>query len=562
GVLKDDEFDEDKEKLAEFYRNEGYIDFEIKEAKVEQTNPKWVTIRLVIFEGKKYNVGTVGFKGNTLFTAEDIRAGWEKGKGLRMIEGKTFTPKGLEDDRQAVRDFYGSKGYIDTQVEAVKNANTETGAIDLVYQVVERDKSFIERIDIRGNVKTKDKVLRRELAVSPGEPFNLVSVNLSKQRLENLNYFEKVDAKPEPTDVPNRKNLVVSVEEKNTGNFSIGAGFSTLDSVLGFVEITQGNFDIANPPYFTGAGQKARLRASYGAFSQDYVAEFVEPWFLDRKLALDIKLYHRETSYNQLVYDEVETGARIAVDRALGSDFLRGSLSYTIESVGIKNVQTNASPELINMAGQSLVSKVGVGLTYDTRRGGLIPTGGQRTSLLGEIAGGPFGGDNNFYKTEFTTSWYFPGLREGHLLEMGGRIGGIQPYDGSKDVTIFNRFYLGGPRTLRGFKYYDVGPRFSLGEPAGGNTYWMGTAEYSVPIIDRLRLAVFYDIGSVYAGSFSINPHTSKGEVLYSDNYGIGVRLNLPFGPLRLDYGWPLSHDAQTGSSGRFNFDVGFTRDF
>lgn len=566
GVLKDDEFDEDLERLAEFYRNEGYIDFravELKDVKFEQTDPKWVTIRIPIFEGRKYNVGTVAFKGNSLFPAEQIRAGWEAGRGIQMTEGKTFTPKGLETDLRAIRDFYGAKGYITARADAAKNPNVETGNIDLVYEIVESDKAYVERIDIRGNIKTKEKVIRRELAIAPGETFDMVSVNLSRQRIENLNYFEKVETAPEPTDVPNRKNLVLTVEEKNTGNFSLGAGFSSIDSVLGFVEVTQGNFDLFKPPYFTGGGQKGRLRLSYGARRQDYVATFVEPWFLDRKLALGADVYHRNSDYNVLLYDEVQTGARISLERALGSDFLRGNFTYTIESVGIKNVATNASPELVGETGRSLVSKVGLGLSYDTRRGGLIPSGGQRTGITAELAGGPLGGENDFYKLELGSSWYFPGFREGHLLELGGRIGSVEPYGSSTNITIFNRYFLGGPRTLRGFEYYGVGPRDSLREPFGGKTYWMSSVEYSVPtIIDRLRAAVFYDIGNVYTSAFSFNPNKARGEVLYSDNYGVGVRLNLPFGPLRLDYGWPIKKDAFTGGGGRFNFDVGFTRDF
>ncbi len=258
----------------------------------------------------------------------------------------------------------------------------------------------------------------------------------------------------------------------------------------------------------------------------------------------------------------MQTGARLTLERALWSDFFRGSLSYTLESVGIKNVATNASPELMAEAGRSLVSKVGLGLSFDTRRGGLIPTGGQRTGVSAELAGGPLGGENDFFKMELSSSWYVQGFREGHLLEVGGRIGSIEPYGNSTNVTIFNRYFIGGPRTLRGFEYYGVGPRDSFSEPFGGKTFWMGTAEYSVPLIDRLRFAVFYDIGNVYTSAFSFNPNRGRGEVFYSDNYGVGVRLNLPFGPLRLDYGWPIKKDAFTGSGGRFNFDVGFTRDF
>src|SRR5262249_20744722 len=161
-----------------------------------------------------------------------------------------------------------------------------TGTMDLEFLLEEGQKSYIEKIEIRGNTKTKDKVIRRELAVAPGETFDMVRVKVSKQRLEGLQYFEKVDTRPEGTDVPNRKNLIVGVDEKNTGNFTLGAGFSSVDSIVGFAEISQGNFDLFHPPTFTGGGQKFRLRIQLGTQRKDFVISFVEPWFLGRKLSL------------------------------------------------------------------------------------------------------------------------------------------------------------------------------------------------------------------------------------------------------------------------------------
>ena len=554
--FKDDQFDDDKEKLADFYRNEGYLDFEIKDIQIEYPKPNSLVIKFQIFEGKQYKVGAVAVKGNNIYPAADIE------KTIKMTAGKTFTPDGQRKDVEAIRDFYGSKGYIDSRISAVRTPNTETGNMDVTYQVDEKDKSFVEKIEIKGNVKTKDKVIRRELAISPGETFDLVRVKLSKQRLENLNYFEKVDAQPEPTDVPNRKNLVVGVEEKNTGNMSVGAGFSSVESVVGFVEVSQGNFDLFKPPYFTGGGQKMRLKVSYGSRRQDYLISFVEPWFLDRKLAFGVDLYHRNTSFQSSLYDEVQTGARLSLERALWSDFVRGNVSYTIENVGIKNVDPAASAELRAEEGTQMVSKIGAGITYDARTGGLVPTGGHRVELISELAGGPVGGDADFFRLELRGSQYLPGFWEGQTWELIGRVGSIQSYNADR-VTLFNRYFLGGPRTLRGFRYSHVAPVDSLGEPFGGNTYWLGSVEYNIPIVDRLRFALFYDIGNVYRSSFSFDARSTAGERLYQDNVGVGFRINIPnLGPLRLDYGMPITTDLHQNKSGRFNFDVGFTRDF
>ncbi|MSU27724.1 MAG: outer membrane protein assembly factor BamA [Pedosphaera sp.] len=554
--FKDEQFEDDKERLAEFYRNKGYLDFEIKDVVLEYPQPDRLVIKFQLFEGKPYKVGVVAVKGSSLFPSAELE------KDIRMSSGKTFTPAGQRKDVETLRDFYGTKGFIDARINAVRTPNTETGNMDVTYQVEERDKSFVEKIEIKGNVKTKDKVLRRELAISPGETFDMVRVKLSKQRLENLNYFEKVDAQPEPTDVPNRKNLVVNVEEKNTGNMSLGAGFSSVESVVGFLEVSQGNFDLFNPPWFTGGGQKMRLKASYGSRRQDYLLSFVEPWLLDRKLAFGVDLYHRNTSFQSSLYDEVQSGMRLSLERALWTDFFRGNVSYTVEDVGIKNVDPAASPELESEAGTQIVSKIGASITYDTRTGGMIPSGGHRVELATEFAGGPFGGESDFYKMELRGSQYFPGFWQGQTWELLGRFGAVQGFSGDR-VTLFNRYFLGGPRSLRGYRFADVSPRDSLNEPFGGNTYWMGSVEYTIPLIERLRFAMFYDIGNVYSSSFSFNPNIAKGETMYQDNVGFGFRLNIPnLGPLRLDYGIPITSDRNQNKSGRFNFDVGFTRDF
>jgi outer membrane protein insertion porin family len=598
GVFKDEQFEDDKERLAEFYRSKGYIDFELKDVKIDHPNPRTMVIRFIVYEGRQYKVGSVKFTGNKLFSAEEIAAGIRalqpKGvlvkktklgpNGLKMDVGDVFTPKGYLDDMQQVEDFYGAKGYIDIasarNLNVVRIPNTETGTMDLEFKIDEGQKSYIEKIEIRGNNKTKDRVIRRELAVSPGEVFDMVRVRLSKQRLDGLNYFEKVDARPEPTEIPQQKDLVIAVEEKNTGNMTMGAGFSSVESLVGFAEITQGNFDLFHPPNFTGAGQKFRLRVQLGTQKQDYLASFVEPWFLGRKLQLGVDLYHRQLNFQSLedLYDERRTGAHVGLTRALGSEFLIGSLGYRIEDVGIKfngSVSSNSLPggfglpsahpqipdDLLAESGSSLITKFEATVAYDTRNSTSLPDKGQRTELSLELAG-PFGGEKDYFKIDLKTHWYFKGFFTGHVLEILGGTGVADAYGDTKNVPFYDRYYLGGLYSLRGYRYRSISPRqpdsfgFHSNEPIGGNTYWFASAEYSVPIIDRLRFAMFYDIGYVRSDflSYTLNE--------YDDNWGLGLRLNLPIGPLRLDYGVPIHHDKFNGSSGRFQFSVGFERPF
>lgn len=598
GVFKEDQFEDDRDRLMEFYRSQGYIDFEIKDVQFVHPTPNTEIIRFIIYEGHQYKVGSIAFKGNKLFTADQIAAGMrallpvgtiQKTKagphGLKMDVGDVFTPKGLTEDVQQVQDFYGAHGYIDVSsprtLDVKQIPNTETGTMDLEFDVDEGQKSYIEKIDIRGNTKTKDRVIRRELAVSPGEVFNMVKVNISKTRLQGLNYFEKVDTRAEQTDVPGRKDLVIGVEEKNTGNMTVGAGFSSVDALVGFAEVTQGNFDLFNPPRFTGGGQKLRLRAQLGTQRQDYEAEFIEPWFLQKKLALDVNLFYRKLDYLSVhnLYNESDAGGRVSLTRALGSDFLIGGVGYSFENIGIHFNDQTTGPydvgrpipgtpvqvpqDLLDEEGYSLVSKLTGSLAYDTRGPGLLPEKGQRTSLAVELAG-PFGGSKDYYKLDLKTHWYFKGLFPGHVLELLGGTGVADSYGRSSSVPFYDRYYLGGLYSLRGFRYRSVSPRqpddpvtgFHSNEPIGGDTYWFGSAEYSLPIIERVRFAVFYDVGNVMRNSYSYNFSN------LNDNWGVGIRLHLPIGDLRLDYGIPIHHDRYNSGSGQFQFTVGSDRPF
>jgi outer membrane protein insertion porin family len=616
GYLKDEVLEDDREKLREFYREKGYIDFELKSVEYINPSPKKLIVRFNVYEGVKYKVGSVKFTGNKLFTAAQIANGMRllhavyhvRGKlgtnGLAMDVGDVFTPKGLASDGEAVGDFYGAKGYIDVNTSTrnlnVKRIpNIEAGTMDLEFEIDEGQKTYVEKIEIRGNTKTKDKVIRRELLVSPGEVFDMVRVKISKSRLEQLQYFEpgKVDLRAEPTEPPitGRQNLVVGVEEKNTGTFSLGAAFSSVDEIVGFAEMTQGNFDLFHPPTFTGGGQKFRLRIQLGTVRQDYTATFEEPWLFGKRLRLTTELYHHEANYQSLesIYNETRTGGTVGLEKALGTEFLRGSISYTLEDVGIilnsgfhdrivRNTQGGGGPggdhgdgppliipsnvpdAILAEVGHHVLSRIRLGLAYDTRNSVQLPNKGQRTELSGELVGGGIGGDRDFYKLRFQTAWYFRGLGKGHVIELIGR-SGVADGIGSSDVPFYERFYLGGLNDLRGYKYRSVGPREALfpGEPIGGDTYWFGTAEYSVPIFEQdkergigVRLAVFYDIGDVRSGAYDYKLSD------YTDNWGIGLRLNLPIGPLRLDYGIPIKHDQFNGNSGRFQFGVGYTRDF
>jgi outer membrane protein insertion porin family len=618
GFLKDDVLEEDREKLTDFYRDHGYIDFELKDVKFEYPTARRMIVRFIIYEGTQYRVGAVSFTGNKLFTTNDIALGIEHLKaaggytgklgphGLAMDVGDIYTPKGYTTNIDQVEDFYGSRGYIDVtrsshNLIVLRVPNTERGTMDLEFQIDEGQKSYVEKIEIKGNTKTKDKVIRRELAVSPGEVFDMYRVKMSKSRLEGLNYFDKVDTHPEPTDITSRKNLVVAVDEKNTGNLTLGAGFSSVDSLVGFVEVSQGNFDLFNPPTFTGAGQKFRIRVALGLLQEDYLASFIEPWFLGKKLQLGVDLYYRDLNYQSLnnEYQEIRAGTKVSLTRALWGDRLIGGINYTFEDVGIllnsgyhpeevrgghdttgpyggttgpggsqpgsppRIVPQNVPDAILDETGYHLLSSVGGSLSYNTLGAGMLPHNGQRTTLSGSFVGGPLGGDKEYYKLDLNSDWFFPGFVKGHVLEITGTAGVAESLD-SGDVPFYDRFYLGGLYSLRGFSYRGVSPRqpgISPEEPIGGDTEWWGSAEYSIPIFEQphgvgVRFAFFYDIGNVLSDPYNFSLKN------FDDDYGVGLRLLLPIGPLRLDYGIPINHDQYNSASGKFQFGVGYTRQF
>ena len=283
GRLDETQLQQDLDSVKEFYQNHGYIDVEVKEVRKERENGPMI-ITVVITEGTQYHVGKIAISGYQATTEQKIRA------LLKMKEGAVYSPKALHDDAKAVADAYGSGGYVDTLI-VPEGAPAGPGRIDVHYKIEEGDRFFVQRINVVGNTRTKDKVIRREVLIAPGDVFNTVRVDTSKKRLDNLGYFSKVETYPDDTGVAGRKDLTVQVEEKRTGSFSFGGGFSTVDQLVGFAELTQGNFDLQNWPAFTGAGQKFRLRVQYGTQRKDVILIVTEPWFLDRPFSVGGQLF-------------------------------------------------------------------------------------------------------------------------------------------------------------------------------------------------------------------------------------------------------------------------------
>jgi outer membrane protein insertion porin family len=470
------------------------------------------------------------------------------------------------------------------------------------YKIEEGNRSFVQRINIIGNTRTKDKVIRREILVSPGDVFNTVRVDISKKRLENLGYFGKVEAYPEETGIEGHKDLLVQVEEKRTGSLNFGAGFSTVDNLVGFVELTQGNFDLMNWPSFTGAGQKFRARAQVGTQRKDFLVSLTEPWFLDRRFSLGGQAFYSEATYLSSVYDQRSYGFSVEARKPLFW-FVYGTLGYGLQEIEIYNVDSSASADIQNQAGSRVKSQITTSIVLDRRDNPLLTRTGQRVSISPYVAGGFLGGDEQIYGWDAEASQYFhfPGdlilllnaeaatvdvwnkPEKQTVTVLGPVPTAIPPAPAVTEeiasVPIYDRLYLGGSNNLRGFNFRDVSPKDSNGQAIGGQSLARATVELTFPIVAKTRGAFFYDVGLVNVDAWDFGDHTqeiprspeaiqkalrfglpvtprSTYDNLASD-VGFGLRLDLPIGPLRLDYGFPIQKAGNSGR-GKFNFSVGY----
>jgi len=577
GRLDEAQLQLDLTSIREFYQNHGYMDVQVNDVRKERPNNGQLQITIGVIEGPQYHVGRITASGYKATSIEKLHA------VMKVKEGDVYSPKAIHDDAKAIADNYGTGGYVDLNI-VPQNKPAGAGRIDVHYQIQEGDRSFVQRINIIGNTRTKDKVIRREVLVSPGDVFNTVRVDVTKKRLDNLGFFSKVETYPEDTTAPSRKDLVIQVEEKRTGSLNFGAGFSTVDSLVGFVELTQGNFDILNWPYFTGGGEKFRMRIQYGTTRQDFEIGLTEPWFLDRRLSLGGQAFYHEASYLSSVYNQRNYGFAIEARKPLGN-WMAISLGYRLDNIEVFDVNSDVSQEIRAETTSTLKSQVTTGWVFDHRDNPFLTRRGQRVSVTGYVAGGPLGGNDQIYGFDIEGSQYFH-LPWDLILLLNAEVAAVNVWGGPetqiinesfvekgpdgkpiKDVNgnkvydlvpkevstllIYDRLFLGGSNNLRGFNFRDVGPKDKNGEPVGGLSMARGTVEVTFPIVVKARGAIFYDTGML-----SSDPYTWDGSH-YASDVGIGLRLDLPIGPLRVDYGIPIERDGNK-SGGKFNFNVGY----
>ena len=541
GRLDETQLEQDVNSVKEYYQDHGYIDVEVKEVRRERIKGK-LSIVVVLVEGPLYRVGKISVTGQKVASGGKIRA------LMNLKEGGVYSPKMIREDSKKIADAYGSGGYVDLQV-VPQGVPAGEGKIDVHYQIQEGGPSFVQRINIIGNTRTKDKVIRREVLIAPGDVLNSVRVETTKKRLDNLGYFSKVETYPEDTGVAGRKDLTIQVEEKRTGSLNFGAGFSTIDQLVGFIEMTQGNFDLLNWPNFTGAGQKFRARLQYGTRRKDVVLSLTEPYFLDRRLSLGGELFFREADYLSSIYAQRNYGSSLELRKGLGP-FTAVSLQYRIEVTELFDVAPGASSQILRERGSSTKSQITTSISHDTRDNPFLTRRGHRVSLIPYVAGGFLGGSEQIYGLDLEARQYFH-LWKDTILLFSANIASVDNWGDGTRVRIYDRLFLGGSNDLRGFDFRDISPKDINGEPLGGQTKAAFTVEYTIPLIEKARAAIFYDTGFVNAAPWDFSTSHVVSDV------GVGLRLDLPIGPLRIDYGIPIQKDRTRGN-GKFNFNVGY----
>jgi len=417
------------------------------------------------------------------------------------------------------------------------NPRTEQTAelkVNVAFEIVEGPEVYVERINITGNTRSQDKILRREIPMVEGDLFTLQKLQRARQRLVNLNYFDRVDVTTLPGSSKSKIIINVDVAERPTGLFSIGGGYSSVDSFVGTIDLQQNNF--------LGRGWQVGFKIRAGATSQQGTISFTDPWFLDTPVSVGVDLYKQFRQYTEYDYETLGGGPRVSYPFW---DYWRWFAAYRLSQDKISNATAETESLLGDEVGTTITSLVSFSLTRDSRDNVTTPSKGAQTTMLLDVAG--LGGDNKYFKAIVSQSYFRP-IWFGHILSARVEAGYGAGF-GNQDLPIFERFYLGGPNSVRGWKYRQISPIDGAGQKIGGTSELLGNLEYIIPLPFSLRLAFFVDAGN----AFGFDTKISEGLKWAA---GAGVRWNSPFGPLRLDYGYKLN-PSKGEDPGAVQFSVG-----
>ncbi|MEZ5669201.1 MAG: outer membrane protein assembly factor BamA [Alphaproteobacteria bacterium] len=531
----------DRELLRNFYLSEGYADFRVVSA-VAELAPEGdgFFVTFTVEEGERYSFGAIDVQSALPdLSPEELRS------EITTFEGDWYDAEAVEASIQAMTARLGELGYAFAEVRPRIERDRDNLLIGVTYDIQQGPRVYVQRIDIVGNVRTQDQVIRREMRLVEGDAFNTARLRRSEQEIRDLDFFETVDVSSVPGDAPDQTVIVVEVEEKSTGELSIGAGYSTNDGALADFSLRERNL--------LGQGQDLRLGLSLATSRQEIDLSFTEPYFLDRRLAAGFDIFRITRDQQDVAsYDSEETGFALRAGYNI-NESLSQNWTYTLRQDSISNVPSDASIFVREQEGDRITSSIGQQLLFDQRDSRVNPTEGYFLRAGTEFAG--LGGDVTFFRATAGAGYYYPVAEEvvASLSAEAGMISGI-----GEDVRIFNRFFIGG-RDLRGFRRGGIGPRDLFTDDAlGGNTFFTGSAEMSFPLglPEELGLtgAVFADFGTLTGLDSSGPTVVDSGSIRSS--VGIGVLWDSPFGPVRVDVSQPVSKESYDETE-RFSLSFG-----
>ncbi len=524
GIFDEAVFQNDLIKIMAHYYDNGYIHAGITDHLVSlSSDKKWFFITIALSEGEQYKIGKIDIKGDILTTRALLM---EK---VKTATGEVFSRKILTGDISRLSDVYGDEGYANVNINPVTNTDEKVKIVDIAFDIQKNELVYIEKVNISGNVNTRDKVIRREIELSEGMLFSATDMKRSRNNLNRLGYFEKVNIAPQPGSAENKMVLNVDVKERPTGSISAGIGYSSVDKIIGTASISQSNF--------LGTGLKLDLSGTISASSKRYQFGITEPWLFDKPISAGVDIFKTSREYTDYTKDSKGFDLRSGFP-VYGRD-IRGYLTYTLEDVNVRNVSDSASSLIKEQEGTSLTSSVSGTLKRDTRDDAFFPTEGSVTSLTVQFAGGPLGGDNNFIKYVAEGIKYYE-LFWDMEFSTHGVIGYVQGL-GGEDIPVYERFYLGGINTIRGFETRSIGP---------GDRELYANFEYLFPLVteQKVKGLIFFDAGNAYNGNIDLGDSRTSA--------GIGIRWFSPVGPLRLEWGHNLNRREGEKAS-QWEFTIG-----
>jgi outer membrane protein insertion porin family len=518
GLMNKEKLEQDASRIAAFYHNNGFVEANIGEPEIVLKDD-WFHVYFNIDEGERYSCGTVTLSGDLITETATLR------KMIKVDQERFFSRTVLREDVLRITDFYAEKGYAFAEVNPRTTKNQAEKTIALDFQINKGQLVSINRINIRGNTRTRDKVIRREIMLKEGGLFDAGKLKESNQRLARIDFFEDVNISPEPGIDDSLLDLAVQVKEKPTGKFSIGGGYSTVDKMTFMGEISENNL--------FGRGQKLALQANVSSNSNKFNLDFTEPRLFDSKLLLAFSVYNWDREYDD--YTKGSKGVSVHIGYPLWEKW-RLNTGFGYDDTTLTDVDLlTASSEIRDSMDYHVTNSVKFALLRDTRDRLYGASKGASHNLTLKYAGGPLGGDNSYTKLEGSTSWYFPVSKNTtfHPKFSAGYLAG----NSTGHLPVFEKFYLGGLSSIRSFDNGQISPIDPVsGDRVGGNKMWYANLEYIFPLAKTQGLmgVIFYDIGNVYA----IDESWQQRD--YKHSTGAGIRWMSPIGPLRLEWGYNL----------------------